>query len=114
MAMSSSRDLEHSLRWISILQDRVTADLCGSSGVHTTDDAVKLILAGANAIQIVSAVYQKGFTYISELNSGLAEWMDNKNYSRIEDFQGKVSRSRTGNPYKFERHQYIKATMGFH
>ncbi len=114
MAMSASRDLEHSLRWISIVQDRISADLCGSSGVHTSEDAVKLILAGASAVQVVSAVYQKGMPYIRELNDGLEKWMIAKNYSSIQDFQGKVSRSRTGNPYAFERHQYIKATMGFH
>lgn len=114
MAMSSSRDLEHSLRWISILQDRIEADLCGSSGVHTAEDAAKLILAGANVVQVVSAVYQKGMSYIRDLNDGLDKWMTSKNYSSLQDFQGKVSRSRSGNPYTFERHQYIRATMGFH
>lgn len=114
MAMSASRDLEHSLRWISILQDRVSADLCGSSGVHTSEDAVKLILAGANAVQVVSAVYQRGMQYIRELNDGLDKWMTEKNYASLPDFQGKVSRSRTANPFAFERHQYIKATLGIH
>ncbi len=114
MAMTASRDLEHSLRWISLLQDNLNADLCGSSGVHTANDAIKLILAGANAVQVVSALYQKGINYIQDLNLELSNWMKQKNYQHLTDFQGKVSRSKSMNPYTFERHQYIKATLGIH
>ena len=114
MTMTASRDMEHSLRWISLLNERIDADLCGSSGVHTVEDAIKMILAGAGSVQIVSALYQRGMKYISELNSGLKGWMDKKQYDTLQDFQGKVSRSRSGNPFAFERHQYIKALLGFH
>ena len=114
MAMTASRDLEHSLRWISLLHDKIDADLCGSSGLHTVEDAAKMILGGAGSVQVVSALYQRGMNYLKELNSGLSEWMDKKGYDSIQAFQGKVSRARSENPFKFERHQYIKALMGFH
>lgn len=114
MAMTASRDMEHSLRWISLLNERIDADLCGSSGIHTVEDTVKMLLAGAGSVQVVSALYQRGLKYISELNNGLKDWMDKKQYDTLQDFQGKVSRSRAGNPFAFERHQYIKALLGFH
>jgi dihydroorotate dehydrogenase (fumarate) len=114
MAVTASRDLEHSLRWTSLLQDHLNADLCGSSGIHTAEDAVKMILAGASAVQTVSALYQKGIHYIHDLNLELSNWMKQKNYKHLSDFQGNVSKSKSMTPYTFERHQYIKATLGIH
>lgn len=114
MAMSASRDLEHSLRWVSLLHEKVDADLCGSSGIHTAEDAAKMILAGAGTVQVVSALYQRGVSYLKELNAGLNDWMQKKSYDSIQKFQGKLSRSRADNPYTYERHQYVKALLGFH
>ncbi|MBN1295486.1 dihydroorotate dehydrogenase-like protein [bacterium] len=112
MALTSSRDMEHSLRWVSLLHDRTQADICGSSGIHTLDDVIKMILAGAGSVQLVSALYQHGMNYLSDLHTGLDEWMNRKGYDSIQDFQGRVSRSRSGQPFVFERHQYIKALLG--
>ncbi len=113
MVFSSPEEMGHPLRWTGILFDQINADICGSTGIHDANSIVKMLLAGANAVQVVSAVMKNGIDYIEALNQGVAEWMEAKNYSSIADFQGKISRAQQEDVYAFERAQYIKVLLGF-
>jgi dihydroorotate dehydrogenase (fumarate) len=101
------------LRWIGLLHGRLLADLAASTGVFDADDAIKMVLAGARAVQVASTLYKHGVDHLRVMNDGLAAWMDAKGYQTIEDFRGKLSRQKMADPYAFERAQYIKLLLGF-
>ncbi len=106
--LSNPSDLAISLRWTSILSGRLSADLIASTGVHNPEAVIKQLLAGADAVQVASALYTKGIPFISELNKGLANWMKKHNFERIDDFRGKMSQVNSPNPAEYERVQFMK------
>jgi dihydroorotate dehydrogenase (fumarate) len=105
---SSPKDLSLSLRWIAIMANRVKCDLAASTGVHDGSAVVKQLLAGANAVQVVSAIYDHGHGHIETMNHELKEWMERKNYQKIDDFRGLLSQERQVNPALLERVQFMK------
>jgi dihydroorotate dehydrogenase (fumarate) len=105
---SSPKDLPISLRWIAIMANRVKCDLAASTGVHDGKAVIKQLLAGANAVQVVSALYDHGPQYIETMLKELSDWMVRKNYQKIEDFRGLLSQERQVNPALFERVQFMK------
>jgi dihydroorotate dehydrogenase (fumarate) len=106
--LSSPKDLSISLRWIAIMSKRVKCDLAASTGVHDGKAVVKQLLAGANAVQVVSALYEKGPEYLQTMINELKDWMTAKNYSKIDEFRGLLSQERQVNPSLFERVQFMK------
>lgn len=113
LTLSDSRDSAVSLRWIALLHGKLKADLIASTGVMTGKDAVKMILAGASSVQVVSALYKNKLTVIGEILAGVTSFMEAKGYATLKDFRGKVSKQRMKDPWAFERGQYIKALLGF-
>jgi dihydroorotate dehydrogenase (fumarate) len=113
LTLSHSSDSLSTLRWTALLYGRVRADLIASTGVMTGKDVVKMILAGASAVQVVSTLYRNKITHIGEMRSALEAWMDEKGYASLKDFRGKVSKKSVKDPWSFERGQYIKALLGF-
>lgn len=105
---SQPSDFHQTLRWIGIMSDKVDCDLCASTGIHDGVGVVKMILAGAKAVQMVSAMYIEGIQVIKEANKFLLQWMDNHNYQTIEDFRGKLSQKQINDPAFYERVQFLK------
>jgi dihydroorotate dehydrogenase (fumarate) len=105
---SSSKDLPVSLRWIAIMANRVKCDLAASTGVHDGKAVIKQLLAGASAVQVVSALYENGPEYLSTMIKDLEEWMKRKKYNKIDEFRGLLSQERQMNPALFERVQFMK------
>ncbi len=110
--LSRSSDLAISLRWMSILAGRVSSDLIASTGVHDGDSVVKEILAGADAVQVVSSLYKQGIEYLEEMTDGLKSWMERHNFEKIDDFKGKMSQVNSPNPAEYERVQFMKYFEG--
>ena len=106
--LSSPSEISTSLRWIALLSESITKDLVASTGVHDGNAVVKQILAGASAVQIVSAFYKKGPQYINTILKDIEEWMDKKGFANIEDFKGKLSYDKAKNPAVFERTQFMR------
>jgi dihydroorotate dehydrogenase (fumarate) len=96
------------LRWVAMMSNRVNCDLASSTGVHGWETAVKMILAGSQAVQVVSALYDKGFSFITEINQHMSDWMTEHNYTEIDNFRGKLSQGNSINPSEFERVQFMK------
>ncbi len=96
------------LRWIALLAGNVESDLAASTGVHDSTGLIKQLLAGATAVQVVSAIYKNGPAYINELIKGLTEWMESKSFDRISDFRGKLSAVSTDDSAALHRMQYMK------
>jgi dihydroorotate dehydrogenase (fumarate) len=105
---SSPSDLHMSLRWIAIMAERVSCDLAASTGVHDGDALIKQILAGANAVQVVSSLYQNGKGQIKTMLDTLEEWMTGKGFSSLDDFRGKMSQAKSSNPAAYERVQFMR------
>jgi dihydroorotate dehydrogenase (fumarate) len=110
--MSRSEDTRLPLRWIGILSDGLGIDMAASTGVKTADDAVRHLLAGANAVQCVSTLYENGLEYVSNMNNALSRWMEMHGYNNIEEFMGKLNHKNVADPYAFERAQYIQLLLG--
>ncbi|MGB9851900.1 MAG: dihydroorotate dehydrogenase-like protein [Candidatus Kapaibacteriota bacterium] len=106
--LSQPGDLGKSLRWISIMSDRVSCDLCASTGVHDGKSVIKQILAGAKAVQIASVLYRKGPKVIGEMLEEIKGWMQEKEFSSLEEFRGRMSQSRSLNPAVYERAQFMR------
>ncbi|MGK2906512.1 MAG: dihydroorotate dehydrogenase-like protein [Desulfuromonadales bacterium] len=111
-SFSSPDDFLESMRWIALLSDKVSCSLAASSGIHTHEAVIKQILAGADAVQVVSVLYENGIESINGLLSGLEKWMQEKGFSSLEKFKGKASSKNVENPAVFERIQFMKHFSG--
>ncbi len=110
--LSSASDLPISLRWIAIMADRVKCDLAASTGVHDGSAVIKQLLAGANAVQVVSAIYKNGSEILKTMNNELIEWMEEHHFDKIDEFRGKLAQSKSRNPAAYERAQFMKHFSG--
>ncbi len=100
------------LRWIAILFDKFKADLCASTGVHDGETVVKMLLAGANAVQVASALYKPGIPVIAEMNNVLENWMKEHKYNSLDEFRGKMSYKNVENTSAYQRIQFMKYFSG--
>lgn len=89
--LSTPGQLYNTLRWVAILSKKMRCDISASTGVHTADDVVKLLLAGAGTVQVVSCLYKNGIGYLRTLNDGLAAWMQRKGYDNLQQVRGKLA-----------------------
>ena len=105
---SNPSDLPISLRWIAIMSERVNCDLAASTGVHDGVALIKQILAGADAVQVVSALYQQGKERIGSMLETLEEWMAQKGFESLSDFRGKMCQAASSNPAAYERMQFMR------
>lgn len=109
---SNPSELHMPLRWVAMMSDHVQCDLCGSTGVENGEGAVKLLLAGASAVQVTSALYKYGISRIADINDQIADWMKVHGYKNISEFKGKMSLKKAQNPAAYERVQFMKHFAG--
>jgi dihydroorotate dehydrogenase (fumarate) len=107
VALSTSSELLLRLRWLAILYGRIRPSLAVTGGVATPDDGIKAILAGADVVQIVSALLRHGPTHLEAMRSGLERWMDWHKIATLDEVRGKASLQRSGDPAAIERAHYI-------
>jgi dihydroorotate dehydrogenase (fumarate) len=99
------------LRWIAILHELVPIDLAGSGGVHTAQDALKLLLAGADVTMLASALLLHGPDRLRQIRADLLAWLDEHEYESVSQLRGSMSRHRVADPSAFERAHYVR-TVG--
>ena len=105
----STREEQHeTLRWIAIMSERVNCDLAASTGIHNGEDVIKMLLAGARAIQVASTLYKNGPVQINKILTKINAWMTDKGFDSLEQFRGKVSGGYGDDPSAFERMQFMK------
>ena len=109
---SSGSEYGESLRWISILADRVSCDLAASTGIHDAETALKLVAAGASAVQLCSVIYKRGFGVLGEIARAMGDWMDGKGVASVAELKGRLAQWRSGDPAAYLRLQYIQALTG--
>jgi dihydroorotate dehydrogenase (fumarate) len=107
--LSTSAELLLRLRWIAILHGRVRPGLALTGGVETPADGMKALLAGADVVQMVSALLRHGPDYVTVMRRGLEQWLAWNKVESLAEVRGKLSMKTTGDPSAFERAHYIKA-----
>jgi len=109
--LSNPEDKRLPLRFAGLLYGNSGASICTSSGIFNGQDVIKMILAGADCVQIVSTLYLNQIEVISSIVGEIEKWMDAHGYKNIDGFRGKLSRKNSGNDLPYRRAQYIDFRM---
>jgi dihydroorotate dehydrogenase (fumarate) len=107
--LSTPQALRLPLTWIGILYGRVRASLAATSGVHNPQDAIKLLMVGANVTMICSTLLRNGINHLRYLEQGIRVWMERREYDSVKQMQGSMSQLKCPDPAAFERAQYMRA-----
>lgn len=105
--LSKSEEYSLALRWVALMAGRTTSDLAASTGIHNGETLIKFLLAGASTVQVVSALYKSGKSYLKEYINELEFWMDRHQFLSIDDFRGKMCQAKSKEPDVFERVQFM-------
>jgi dihydroorotate dehydrogenase (fumarate) len=105
--LSQPRDHQLSLRYAGLLYGNIEANICASRGIYTSVDVIRLLLAGADVVQIVSAIYKNQPAIVGTMLTEIDAWMLKKGYKSLNDFRGKLSRKNLKDPFIYQRAQYV-------
>lgn len=111
--LSDSSELLLRLRWLAILSGRVGAPLAVTGGIHSVTDAVKSVMAGASAIQVVSALLKRGPEQLKSLRDEMADWMERHEYESLQQMTGSMNLIRCPDPKAFERANYTRVLQSW-
>ena len=108
-----SNPLENRLpmRFTALLHGRLKGDICCSTGIHSGKDVIKMILAGANCVQMVSSLYLHSISWLGSVLKEIHEWMRNTGFEDLGSFRGIMDRNQSTDPYAYERAQYVKILL---
>jgi dihydroorotate dehydrogenase (fumarate) len=109
--LTHEKDYQVTLRFAGLLYGNIGADICASRGISDGKDVIKMLLAGANTVQIVSTVYKNKASHITNMIETIEGWMDAKGYKTIKDFAGKLSMRNLKDPYAYKRAHYVDILM---
>jgi len=113
LVLSNSNDLRLPLRWIAMLYGRVKADFALTSGVHTAQDALKAVMAGASVAMTTSALLKHGPGRVAEILKDMVTWMEYHEYVSIQQMKGSMSQQAVAEPAAYERANYMKVLNSF-
>jgi dihydroorotate dehydrogenase (fumarate) len=111
--LSTSDDLRLPLRWVAILYGHVPVDFAITSGVHTYQDALKALMAGARCVMMAAELLQNGVGRIAKILAEMKEWMEGHEYESVEQMIGSMSQQHVIEPAAFERANYMKALASY-
>lgn len=109
--LSKPQDNRYTLRYTGLLSGNISANICSSGGIFNAPDVIKMILAGADTVQIVSALYRHGIGHIAKIIDDIDRWMKDKAFNSLDDFRGKLSKANSNDPWAYTRAQYAKLLM---
>lgn len=113
LVLSNSHELRLPLRWIAILRSYFEKSLAATSGVHTAEDVVKVLLAGADVAMTTSALLKQGPGLLGDLLLGLRSWLEENEYVSVEQMKGSMSQRNSPDPGAFERANYVKTITSY-
>lgn len=113
LELSSRYEIRLPLLWIGILAGRVRASLAATTGVETSDEAVKYLLAGSDVVMTTSSLLRRGIEHMELLVGGLQAWMRAWNFTSLSQFRGMLSQERIADPTAFERANYIQVLQSY-
>lgn len=104
---SAGNEYRLPLRFSGLLYNNIDAQIIANSGIYEGEDIIKLILAGADAVQVVSALYMHGVDQITIMLNDLKNWMEDNNFESLNAFRGKLSKANLKDPFAYKRAQYV-------
>jgi dihydroorotate dehydrogenase (fumarate) len=113
LELSRSSEMRLPLMWMAILHGRINASLAATTGVHTTDDVVQYLLAGADVVMTTSALLEHGPGHLRTLVDGLAAWLDSRDMHDLDRMRGMLSQRNIARPEDYQRANYIKILQGY-
>lgn len=111
--LSTPQAMRLPLRWVAILYGHVNVSLAGTSGIHTGEDALKVLMAGANVTMLCSVLMKHGIRAFGTVLDGMTRWMEEHEYESIQQMIGSLSHKHCEDPSAFERANYMKALRQF-
>lgn len=111
--LSTPQAMRLPMRWIAILYGRLDVDLAATSGIHKSQDVLKMLMAGANATMLVSVLLRHGIEHIQVIKEGMRQWMEEHEYESVKQMQGSMSQINCPDESAFERTQYMKAIQSY-
>jgi dihydroorotate dehydrogenase (fumarate) len=113
LTLSDSSELRLRLRWVAILCGHIRADMAITGGVHSADDVLKAMMAGANIAMMTSALLDHGIPHVTSVLNDLNLWMEEHDYQSIRQMQGSMSQRAVAEPAAFERANYMKVLRSY-
>jgi dihydroorotate dehydrogenase (fumarate) len=113
LVLSNSDELQLPLRWVAVLYGRVHVDFAITTGVHTYQDALRGLMAGAKVTMMASELLQNGITRISEILDEMKSWMEEHEYSSVKQMIGSMSQQNVADTAAFERANYMKILASY-
>jgi dihydroorotate dehydrogenase (fumarate) len=113
LTLSDSSELLLRLHWTAILQGHLHADIAITGGVHTAEDVVKSMMAGAKVTMLTSALFKNGIGYLRPLRNQLESWLELHEYESVRQMQGSMSQKNVPNPKAFQRANYMKVLSSY-
>jgi dihydroorotate dehydrogenase (fumarate) len=113
LVLSTSESMRLPLRWIAILYGKVKADLAATTGIHTVQDVLKMIMVGADVTMLCAALFQNGISKLTEMVDGIEKWMEEREYESIEQMKGSMSHKSVAEPAAFERANYMRVLKSY-
>jgi dihydroorotate dehydrogenase (fumarate) len=109
--LSADGDYRLSLRYAGLLHGHLNGSICSSTGIMEGHDVLRMLLAGADVVQVVSTLYKNKIGHIGTMLKEMEKWMDDRGYASIDDFKGKLSRKQLKDPFVYQRAQYVDIIM---
>lgn len=113
LVLSNSNELRLPLRWVAILYGRLLVDLAITSGIHTSEDVLKGLMAGAKVTMMASELLQNGIRRIRQILEEITVWMNEKEYESVNQMIGSMSQQHCAEPAAFERANYMKVLASY-
>jgi dihydroorotate dehydrogenase (fumarate) len=113
LTLSTSSELRLRLRWAAVLHGHVDADLAVTGGVHTAEDVVKAVMAGAAVTMMTSALLRHGVEHLATVRGDLLAWMEEHEYESVRQMRGSMSSAAVSEPAAFERANYLRVLRGY-
>jgi len=108
---SREGDYGLALRFAGLLHGHLEGDVCCNTGIFTGQDVVKMILAGATCVQVVSTLYKNKITVLGTILRTVQDWMESRGYEALADFRGALSRQESSDPWAYTRAQYVRLLL---
>jgi dihydroorotate dehydrogenase (fumarate) len=109
--LTQPRDIQLSIRYAGLIHGNIEGSICGSRGIYSSEDVIRLLLAGADVVQMVSVIYKRELSFVTTMLNEIEAWMDKKGYKTLEDFRGKLARKNLKDPFTYQRAQYVDILM---
>jgi dihydroorotate dehydrogenase (fumarate) len=113
LVLSNSSELRLPLRWVAILYGRILADLAITTGIHTSQDVLKSLMAGAKVTMMASELLVNGIRRISMILDEMRSWMEEHEYVSVAQMIGSMSQQHCAEPAAFERANYMKMLASY-